>query len=125
MITTQGGWVDATFAVVDAIEAIDAPVNVWAVGGVYSAGAVILASGTGKRVAGRHAILMVHVNLTDPQADRYSSLKLERFERFWKEHARLPADWFPMTEEAAYYISPQEALELGIIDEIAERGSFP
>jgi ATP-dependent Clp protease protease subunit len=118
-ISTQGGWPDAAFTVVDAIRMIDAPVNTWAMGGCYSAGALILAAGTGRRYSTDSAIVMVHTNVAD-SAEPFSYGRLERFryEAFWREAAELPADWFPMTGEAVYYLSPDEALQFGVIDEV-------
>lgn len=121
VLSTQGGWPDATFALVDAIEMVRAPVDVWGVGGVYSGGAMVLAAGTGRRVASRNAIISVHVNLGEP-VDHNARLQTERVEAYWRRHARLPASWYPMAGEQTYYLSPSEALAYGIIDEILEDG---
>jgi ATP-dependent Clp protease protease subunit len=120
-LSTQGGWVDSAFTIVDVIERLDAPVNTWAVGGCYSAGALILAAGTGRRRAAPNAIVMIHASL-DPagrQSWEYEQLALERYERVWRQRAALPAAWFPMTGGEEYYLSAQQALELKLIDEIA------
>lgn len=118
-VSTQGGWPDAAFTLVDAMRLIDAPVNTWALGGCYSAGAVILAAGTGRRYAMDGAIIMVHTNLVDSK-ERFSFGRLDRvrYEGFWRQVAHLPARWFPMTGEATYYLSADEALELGVVDEV-------
>ena len=42
-----------------------------------------------------------------------------RYERLWREKTDLPEDWFPMTRDEAYYLTPEEALEMGIIDEVS------
>jgi len=118
-ISTQGGWPDAAFTLVDAMRMIDAPVNTWAMGGCYSAGAVILAAGTGRRYSTDGAIIMVHTNLVDStEPFSYGRLDRTRYEGFWREVANLPTRWFPMTGEAVYYLSPDEALKYGIIDEV-------
>jgi hypothetical protein len=31
----------------------------------------------------------------------------------------LPEDWFPMTGDEAYYLTPEEAVEMNIIDELS------
>ena len=103
------------------MEMIQAPVNTWAIGGCYSAGALILAAGTAKRYATPNAVLMIHASL-DEDAKRpysYERLALERYERVWRERADLPDDWFPMVGGEEYYLSPQQALEFKLIDEIA------
>jgi len=118
-ISTQGGWPDAAFAVVDAMRLIDAPVNTWALGGCYSAGAVILAGGTGRRYAMDDAIVMVHASFTDaPAPSLFDQLDQARYEGFWRRVADLPARWFPMNGEATYYLSADEALTFGIVDEV-------
>lgn len=118
-VSTQGGWPDAAFTLVDAMRLIDAPVNTWALGGCYSAGAVILAAGTGRRYAMDSAIIMVHTNLVDSSPPfSFGRLDRARYENFWRQVADLPARWFPMTGESTYYISADEALEYGIVDEV-------
>jgi ATP-dependent Clp protease protease subunit len=120
-LSTQGGWVDSAFTIIDVIERIEAPVNTWAIGGCYSAGALILSAGTGRRYATPNAILMIHASL-DPATTTsfaYEQLALERYERVWRERAALPAAWFPMVGGEEYYLSAQEALKFKLIDEIA------
>ena len=120
-LSTQGGWVDSAFTIIDAMELIDAPVNTWAIGGCYSAGALILAAGTGRRYATADAVLMVHASLDEDNKRPYSyeRLALQRYERIWREHAALPDDWFPLVGDEEYYLSAQEALQFKLIDEIA------
>ena len=125
VLSTQGGWLDPTFAIIDTIQLIQAPVNVWGVGGVYSAGALILASATGSRTISEYAIVMVHANLSDPKDDRPAALRLRRFQNLWRTYAKLPEGWYPMTGENTYYLSPEEAVEYGIADAIAEPSMLP
>jgi ATP-dependent Clp endopeptidase proteolytic subunit ClpP len=121
-LSTQGGWVDSAFTIIDAMELISAPVNTWAIGGCYSAGTLILAAGTARRYASPNAVLMIHASLdADPKRPySYERLALERYEEIWRQRAKLPADWFPMVGGEEYYLSPQEALQFGLIDEIAK-----
>lgn len=119
-LSTQGGWVDSAFTIIDAMDLIEAPVNTWAIGGCYSAGALILAAGTGERYATPNAVLMIHASLDeDPKRPySYERLALERYERVWRERTDLPDDWFPMVGGEEYYLSPQEALQFKLIDQI-------
>ena len=120
-LSTQGGWIDSAFTIIDTMELIDAPVNTWAIGGCYSAGALILTAGTGRRWATPNAVLMIHASLDEDSKRPYSyeRLALERYERVWHERASLPDDWFPMVGGEEYYLSPKEALQFKLIDEIA------
>lgn len=120
-LSTQGGWIDSAFTIIDAMNLIHAPVNTWAIGGCYSAGSLILAAGTGRRYATPNAVLMIHASLDEDSKRPYSyeRLALQRYERIWREHADLPDEWFPMVGNEEYYLSPQEALQFKLIDEIA------
>ncbi|MGH7785789.1 MAG: ATP-dependent Clp protease proteolytic subunit [Candidatus Binatia bacterium] len=123
-LSTQGGWVDSAFTIIDVMNLIDAPVNTWAIGGCYSAGALILAAGTGTRFATSNAMLMIHASLDEDseQSFSYERLALERYERIWRERAALPDDWFPMVGGEEYYLSPDEALRFKLIDAIVPAG---
>lgn len=118
-LTTLGGWGDNAFSIIDTMQVIEAPVNTHAVGACYSSGAMILVAGTGRRTATRNAIIMVHANsVDDDQQYTYEGLETERYRRLWQEHASLPDEWYPMTNDDEYYLSAEESLEFDIIDEI-------
>ena len=118
-ISTQGGWADNAFTIIDTMRTISAPVNTWAIGGCYSAGALILAAATGRRYATENSILMIHTNLDDSkEAYSYARLARERYERVYKEKTTLPAAWYPMTDDRRHYLSPQQALEFRLVDEV-------
>jgi ATP-dependent Clp protease protease subunit len=125
-LSTQGGWVDSAFTIIDSMDLIQAPVNTWAIGGCYSAGTLILAAGA-RRYATANAMLMIHASL-DEDLERpysYERLALQRYERVWRERAKLPDDWFPMVGGEEYYLSPQQALEFDLIDEIVAEEASP
>ncbi len=120
VMSTQGGWVDAAFAIVDVMENLESPVNTRAVGGCYSAGTLIVAAGTGRRIASENALLMVHANLDEPPGDgTWEALEQERYEALWRRVATLPEEWYPMTFDRTYYLGPEDALRYGLVDEIA------
>ena len=54
-------------------------------------------------------------NWAPPQGDPLTNV---RFERAWRAMSNLPEEWFPLTEEAMYYLSPEQAMRFEIIDEI-------
>ncbi|UCF85596.1 MAG: ATP-dependent Clp protease proteolytic subunit [Desulfobacteraceae bacterium] len=121
-LLTTGGWTDATFAIIDVICSISSPVNTLALGGCSSAGAMILACGTGTRYSYPNSVIMIHSNLEESQ-EQHSTEMIDknRIERFWKTSAKLPDHWFPLTGDTEYYLSAQEAKEFDIIDEIMEK----
>jgi|GEM_PF-774976 len=118
-ISSQGGWEDNAFAIVQTMRRIRAPVHTHALGGCYSSGALILAAGTGRRTATEDTILMIHANATESK-DPYSfgRLSAKRYEKLFRKTARLPADWFPLTSNKSYYLNAEEALQYGLIDDI-------
>lgn len=118
-IATYGGWLDNAFAIVDAMDAIEAPVNTIAIGGCHSAGSVILAGGTGRRLATPRAIISVHLN-REPGDEPFSFALADRqrFERLYRERAHLPEEWFPLTGEREYFMTAEQALEHGLIDAV-------
>src|SRR5262245_585631 len=126
-ISTQGGWSDNAFTIIDTMRTISAPVNTWAVGGCYSAGALILAAATGKRHATEDAVLMIHTNLDDSsEPDSLERLSQERYERVYREKTRLPVDWYPMTDDKEHYLNPKQALQYHVVDDVVpvwDRGS--
>jgi ATP-dependent Clp protease protease subunit len=122
-LRTEGGWVADAFAIVDTMRAISAPVNVYALGGTHSAGAIILTGATGRRVAMKHSIIMIHDNLSRPNPVPYDTdyHENQRLILFYKENAKLPATWLKDFGDKTHYLNSKEALEFGIIDEVAEK----
>lgn len=119
-LASRGGWGVNAFTIIDAMHSITAPVNAHAIGYCFSSCALILTAATGTRTAAPQAFLMVHANLSDSSDPKsYDHRYRARYEGLWRQYAGLPDDWFPMTRDRSYYLTPQEALELGIIDRIA------
>lgn len=121
-IRTNGGWSEDAFAIIDVMETISSPVTTVAMGSTCSAGAMILAAGTGGRKALPNAMVMVHENLSDDEGG-YSMGRAERAIElpFWKRSARLPKDWFTKKGDFSHYLTPEQALEFGLVDEIVPR----
>ena len=120
-LRTNGGKYNDAFAIIDTMRLIDAPVNVWAVGGCWSAGTVILTSATGLRIASRNAQIMVHANLDVPtgaEKNNEEAMNRERINALYQKRAHLPDNWFPLTGGKKYYISAKAAHVYGLIDEI-------
>lgn len=121
-ITTSGGWVDSAFAIVDTMRSIESPVNAIALGGCYSAGTVILAGAAGERTATPNALLSIHVNDYWRGGEEYEAdtHELARFRRIYLRHTQTPEEWFEEEGERHYYFDASRALDMGLIDRIAE-----
>lgn len=125
-LDTSGGEVQHCFAIIDTMAAIKAPVNTWAIGNCNSAGALILASGTGRRYALPHAVIAIHGGVKIGRVPReYMGIIDPQMERLWKEHAKLPSDWFPLKGGVLHFLTAERALQYGVIDEIAKPQQKP
>ncbi|MBI1373822.1 MAG: hypothetical protein GC159_13945 [Phycisphaera sp.] len=122
-IKTLGGWEDDAYAIVDTIQRIDAPVNTWAVGECDSAGAIIVASGTGKRRAMPNTLLMYHAVPYEGDVGPSGAVtrQRDRNDRYWHRVAKIPQAWFDAKIDTEFYMSPEQAIEYGVIDEIYQR----
>lgn len=118
-ISTNGGWGFPSIAIIETIKMIESPVNTWALGICYSSGALILASGTGKRYATKNAIIMVHCNV-DSTTEEYSHENNYKilYEGYWKNNTELPSEWYPMIYDKSYYLNTDQAMKYKIIDEV-------
>lgn len=121
-IRTNGGWSEDAFAIIDVMETISSPVTTIAMGSTSSAGAMILAAGTGGRKALPNAVVMVHDNLSEDKGE-YSLGRAERATElaFWKRTAKLPSDWFTQKGDFSYFLNAEQAMEFGLVDEIVPR----
>ena len=119
-LRTEGGWVSDAFAVIDTFATIKAPVNTHAMGATHSAGAMILAAGTGVRLAHPYASIMFHAGLYEEDGPYgENTVDNARLVAFWTKHAALPAEWLNSKTEATYFFTPEKALAFGIVDRIA------
>lgn len=118
-IRTEGGWVDDAYAIIDVMNMISAPVNTHAIGGTHSAGAMILAAGTGIRTAYENSVIMFHAGLGEPD-DEFgeNQIKNKREILFWQSTARLPHDWVNQLEDRSYFLDAEQALQYEIVDKV-------
>ena len=126
-INSPGGSVDDTMAIYDTMRFIGSPVATFCIGRAQSGAAVILAAGAkGKRHALPHAKVMLHQpwgGITGQAAD--IKIQAEEISRAKKmindilaEHTGLSPEKITEETERDKYMTPQEALEYGIIDEV-------
>jgi ATP-dependent Clp protease protease subunit len=117
-ISTQGGWYDSAFTIIETFHAIGAPVNTVCTGGCYSAGAVLVASGTGTRSAFPTSLFSMHISYGSNGTDQPFGRAQDRENEYIQRISKLPASWFPLDDDRSYYLSVEQALEYGLIDEI-------
>ena len=130
LLNSPGGDVVETLGLIDYIRKLkeneNISTNIVCRGSAMSAAALLLACGTGLRAASKHSKVMVHQlstmnfgKLEDIKSNAKFAEQLEddcnnlmaevtkKDKEFWKENQR-----------SDYFLSAQEALELGIIDKI-------
>ena len=129
VMSTYGGSVDEMFSLYDTIKFLPCPVHTVALGKVMSAGVLLLASGVkGKRMIGRSARIMIH-----PISGGLFGNVFEAMNEM-KEHQRLQELMVnallretKMTKKQIekimraghdYFLTPDEALKMGIVDRI-------
>ena len=130
-INSPGGSVDDTLAIYDAMQFLTCDVQTFCVGQAASGGAMILAAGTkGKRFALPHSKIMIHQpwggvtgQATDIQIQAEEILKAKRLlNQLLAQHTGRAVEQIEKETERDRYLSPQEAVEYGLIDEILQGG---
>lgn len=119
-ISSQGGWYDSTFTIIETFHAINAPVNTICIGGCYSSGAVLLASGTGKRAAYPLSLISFHLSYGDDGDGRPYAERPDRINKYLPKMTNLPNDWFPLEDGRYYYLTSKQALDFSVIDTILD-----
>jgi ATP-dependent Clp protease protease subunit len=113
-----GGEMLSTF-----IHTLESPVNVYALDYCASAGAMVLASATGRRYAFSTSRIIVHIlqaEVLDLDDETYNSTnqKNKVTDIFWTTFSKLPEEIYGIGEERYYNFTAEEALEYGLVDEI-------
>jgi len=121
-LMTPGGEFKSAFAIEHVIRSLKSPVNTYALSECNSGGAVLLASGTGKRRAFRGAMVIVHGMLVRGKPPVAVTQQIQDgYTRFWRERARLPESWLPIPPNTVHVLSAEQALEYQLVDEIIAR----
>src|SRR5499425_2553904 len=126
-INSPGGAVTAGLAIYDTMQYIRPEISTVCVGQAASMGAVLLASGAkGKRYALPHSRIMIHQPLGGFQGqaadiDIHAKEILrtrDTLNQLWAKHTEQPIERIKNDTERDYFMSPMEAKEYGIIDEV-------
>jgi ATP-dependent Clp protease, protease subunit len=126
-INSPGGAVTAGMAIYDTMQFVRPDVCTYCVGQAASMGAVLLAAGAkGKRYALPNARVMIHQpwggvqgQASDISIQAKEILKMrDRINEILAKHTGKPLDKIQKDTDRDYFMSSQEALEYGVIDEI-------
>ena len=126
-INSPGGSVDDTMAIYDTIRFVASPVATYCIGRAQSGAAIILAAGTkGRRHALPHAKVMLHQvwgGVTGQAADiKIQAEEIIKAKKMINEilskHTGQPIEKIADETERDRYMTAQEALKYGLIDEV-------
>ena len=129
LLNSNGGDVVETLGLIDYLRNLKDEgivMNIVCRGSAMSAAALLLAAGTGVRAASKHSKIMVH-QLSSFAAGKLSDLKsnakfAEQLEddcnMIMAECTKKDKDWWQSNQQTDYFLTSEEALELGIIDKI-------
>ena len=133
IINSIGGEVSEGWMLIDVMDYIRMNVKTIAMGEVCSLGTMLVAAGTpGKRVASANCSFMVHGFSMSMSGSRQALIDTMGFVE--REHEREIQFWTRVSnldrarveklflDGRDHYFTPQEALEIGIVDEVAEPG---
>lgn len=129
-INSPGGSVTAGLGIYDTMQYILPPIATWCVGQAASMGSLLLTAGSpSMRHSLPHSRIMVHQpsgqahgQATDIQIQAAEILKLKGLiNDIYVKHSGLPLKTIEMHLERDTYLSPIQAKELGLIDNILSR----
>ena len=128
-INSPGGGVYAGMAIYDTMQHLRAPVSTFCVGMAASLGAVLLAAGAeGKRSALPNSRIMIHQPSGGSQgtaADIEIAAKeilhiREKLNLLMAKHTGQPVETIQEDADRDRFMSPEEAVEYGLIDQVLE-----
>jgi ATP-dependent Clp protease, protease subunit len=126
-IHSPGGSVTAGMAIYDTMQFVKPAICTYCVGQAASMGAVLLAAGAkGKRYALPNARVMIHQpwggvqgQASDISIQAKEILKMrDRINEILSKHTGQPLEKIQKDTDRDYFMSSQESLEYGVIDEI-------
>jgi ATP-dependent Clp protease protease subunit len=126
-VNSPGGSVDDTMAVYDTMQFVSSPIATYCIGRAQSGGAVILTAGTkGKRFALPHAKIMLHQpwggvygQAADIKIQAEEILKAKQMlNEVLAKHSGQPVERIIAETERDRYLTADEALQYGLIDEV-------
>ena len=131
-INSHGGLVTAGLGIYDTMQYIKPPVSTLCIGQASSMGSFLLAAGeTGKRLSLPNSRIMVHQpsagyqgQATDIEIHTKEILALKkRLNKIYAKHTKKSEDEIKKALERDKFMSPTEAKDFGLIDEVVEKRS--
>ena len=131
-INSHGGLVTAGLGIYDTMQYIKPPVSTLCIGQASSMGSFLLASGEkGKRFSLPNSRIMIHQpsagyqgQATDIEIHAKEILSLkERLNKIYSKHTKKSEDEIKKALERDKFMSPTEAKDFGLIDEVVEKRS--
>jgi len=133
-LNSPGGVITSGMAIYDAMQYIKPDVATICFGQAASMGSLLLACGAkGKRFALPHARIMIHQpwggmqgQASDIEIHANEILRTkEELNNILKSHTKQPLERIQRDTERDYFMSAEEAIEYGIIDEVITRRETP
>lgn len=126
IINSGGGSVYEALGIIDYIQSLDVKVNTIVRGCAMSAAALILCAGTGTRAASQNSTIMFHEISSDiygKSSDMKANVQhMEKLEEILlgilKSNSKKDIEFWKNVTIKDYYITPNDALDLGVIDTI-------
>jgi ATP-dependent Clp protease protease subunit len=128
-INSPGGVVTAGLAIYDTMQYLKSPITTICIGQAASMGAMLLAAGSkGKRFALPNARIMIHQPLGGAQGQatdiEIQTKEIMRVKKLLNEilakHTGQPLAKIEKDTDRDFYMSAQEAVEYGLVDEVIE-----
>lgn len=126
-INSMGGYISAGLAIYDVLQWLGCNINTYCIGQASSMGALLLTAGTkGKRYALPNSRIMIHqpsggVGGTAADVERQAKEILylkKRLTEIMAECTGQSIEKITIDSERDFYLSPEEAKEYGLIDEV-------
>jgi ATP-dependent Clp protease protease subunit len=129
-INSPGGSVTAGLAIYDTMQYVKAPVSTICLGQAASMAAVLISAGAkGKRFAVPNARIMIHQlsggfsgQASDIEIQAREALRLKKtLDEILSRHTGQPIERISKDTDRDYFMSPHEAKDYGLIDEVIVR----
>jgi len=126
MINSPGGDIYEMFGIIDYIESLDVKVNTICRGRAFSAAAIILTMGTGKRMMSKRSTVMFHQSssflggkMSDITAYLDNVKSLEKIiYGMLESKTKQDAEWWKNKMRSDMFFTADELLEIGVIDQV-------